>query len=78
MPVWGWILLIAFLSAAAVAAVMAIVRATHRLPAEEPVPSDHTNFAAPLPPDVAGAMTLRERDAEETSSRSRQSLSRNR
>jgi hypothetical protein len=52
MPVWAWILLIASLSALAVAAVMVIVRATHRLPDDEPLHGDHTNFAAPLPIDA--------------------------
>ncbi len=53
MPVWGWILLIAVLSALAVVAVGAIVRATHPLPADEPLPGNAENFAAPLPVDVA-------------------------
>jgi hypothetical protein len=64
MPVWGWILLIAFLSALAVAAVMAIVRATHRLPAEEPLHGDPANLAAPLPLDVAAADSMTERELE--------------
>jgi len=68
MPVWAWILLIASLSVLAVAAVMAIVRATHRMRADEPLHGDHTNFAAPVPLDVAAAdeLTARELDAEET------------
>jgi hypothetical protein len=68
MPVWCWVLLIASLSALAVAAVMAIVHATHRLPDEEPLHGDPENFASPLPHDVAAAdeLTARELDAEET------------
>jgi hypothetical protein len=68
MPVWGWVLLIACLSALAVAAVMAIVRATHRLPAEEPLHGDPANFAAPVPHHVATAdeLTARELDAEQS------------
>ena len=68
MPIWGWILLIAGLSALAVGAVFAIVRTTHRLPAREPLQGDPENIAAPLPLDVAAAdsMTVRERDAEQT------------
>jgi hypothetical protein len=67
MPVWAWVLLIASLSALAVAAVMAIVHATHRLPDEEPLYGDPANFAAPLPYDVASAEELkaRELDAEQ-------------
>jgi hypothetical protein len=67
MPVWGWILLIAFLSALAVGAVMTIVRATHRLPAEEPLHGDPADIAAPLPLHTAEAdsMTKRELDAED-------------
>jgi hypothetical protein len=68
MPVWGWVLLIAVLGALAVGAVMAIVRATHRLPSEEPLHGDHTNFASPLPLD---SLTERELEAEEASSRDR-------
>ena len=64
MPVWGWILLIAFLSALAVGAVMAVVRATHRLPAEEPLHGDPTNFAAPVPLDVAAADSMTDRELE--------------
>lgn len=80
MPVWGWVLLIASLSALAVAAVMAIVRATHRLPAEEPLHGDPANFAATVPHDVAAAhsMTARELEAEEAHTRSRETVSRGR
>jgi hypothetical protein len=78
MPVWGWVLLIAVLSALAVGAVLVIVRATHRLPHEEPLHGDAENFAAPLPLDTADSMTLRELDAEETRTNSHGALSRDR
>jgi hypothetical protein len=65
MPVWGWILVIVFLSALAVGLFLAVIRLTHRLPAEEPLHGNPTNFAAPLPLDVADAMTQRELEAEE-------------
>jgi hypothetical protein len=68
MPVWGRILLSAFLSALTVGAVLAIVRATHRLPAREPLHGNSANIAAPLPLDTAAAdeLTARELDAEQT------------
>ena len=69
MPFWGWILLIAFLGALALGAVMAIVRATHRLPAEEPLHGDPSNIADPLPLDVADSMTERELSDERSSER---------
>jgi hypothetical protein len=75
MPVWGWILLIAFLGALVVGAIAAIVRMTHRLPAEEPLHGRAENLAAPLPLDVADSMTARKLDAEEER---RSSLSRDR
>jgi hypothetical protein len=78
MPVWAWVLLIAVLSALAVGAVMAILRATHRLPHAEPLHGDAENFAAPLRVDTAESMTLRELDAEETHTNSRGALSRDR
>jgi hypothetical protein len=65
MPVWGWILVIAFLSALAVGSLFAIVRSAHRLPGEEPLHGHPTNLVAPLPLDVADAMTQRELEAEE-------------
>lgn len=64
MPVWGWVLLIACLSALAVAAVGLIARATHRLPAHEPLHGDAESFAAPLPHDVATREELTERELE--------------
>lgn len=70
MPVWGWILLIACLSALAVGAVMAIVRGTHRLRAEEPLHGDPADMAAPLPLHIADSMTERELDAERPRERS--------
>jgi hypothetical protein len=73
MPVWGWVLLIACLGALAVGAVMAIVRATHRLPAEEPLHGDPANFAAPVPHHVTAAdeLTAREVGDEQTREDSR-------
>ncbi len=78
MPVWAWVLLIAVLSVLAVGALMAILRATHRLPHEEPLHGDAEDFAAPLPLDTAESMTLRELDAEETHTNSRRALCRDR
>jgi hypothetical protein len=66
MPIWGWVLLIASLSALAVASVFVIVRATHRMRSEEPLQGDPTNIAASVPIHVAEAdsMTSRELEAE--------------
>jgi hypothetical protein len=66
MPVWGWVLLIAGLSVLLVAAVLGIVRATHRMRSHEPLHGDPTNVAAPVPVHVAEAdsMTARELEAE--------------
>ena len=58
MPVWGWVLLVAGLSALAIAAVGLVVRGTDKLPADEPLRGDRENFAASLPRD-----TLRGRDS---------------
>ena len=80
MPVWGWILLIAGLSALAVAAVFAIVHATHRrLPESEPLQGDPRDIASPLPLHVtdADAMTAREVE-EEQARRDGAAVSRNR
>ena len=66
MPIWGWVVLIACLSALLVAAVFTIVRATHRMRSHEPLHGDPTNIAAPVPMHVAEAdsMTARELEAE--------------
>jgi hypothetical protein len=66
MPVWGWVLLIAGLSALAVAAVLVIVRATHRMRSHEPLHGDPTDVAATVPMHVheADYMTSRELEAE--------------
>ena len=66
MPVWGWVLLIAGLSALAVAAVLLIVRATHSMRAHEPLHGDPTDVASPVPLHVSEAdgMTARELEAE--------------
>ena len=63
MPVWGWILLIACLSALTVAAVMAIVFGTHRLRSHAPLDGDPHDLAEPVPLDLvdADAPTNRER-----------------
>jgi hypothetical protein len=68
MPIWGWILLIAGLSALLVAAVAAIVHHTHRrLPANEAAQGDPGELTAPLPTHVVNAeedmMTARELEA---------------
>jgi hypothetical protein len=67
MPFWGWVLLIACLSLLLFAAVGVIIHGTHRrLPDDEPLQGDPTNFAAPVPLHVAEAdsMTARELEAE--------------
>jgi hypothetical protein len=66
MPVWGWVLLIAVLSALIVGAVAAIVHWTHRLRHDEPLHGDVENIAAPLPLEAFGRdeLTERELDAE--------------
>jgi hypothetical protein len=64
MPVWGWVLLIAVLCALAFVALGSIVRTTHKLPESEPLHGDPTNFAAPLPHDVATRDELTERELE--------------
>jgi hypothetical protein len=80
MPYWGWILLIAGLSALAVVALFSIVRTTHRMRAREPLHGDARDFAAPLPLDVAaGADGMTERELEaELRERSDASVSRDR
>jgi hypothetical protein len=78
MPYWGWILLIAGLSALAVASVYVITHATQRrLPDSEPLHGDHTDIAAPVPLHVAEAdsMTERELDAERSRDGSRAPVS---
>lgn len=62
MPVWGWVLLIAVLGGLLLAAVFAIAYRTRRARAQEPLHGDATNFAAPIPLDVA-------QEPEELSSR---------
>ena len=69
MPLWGWVLLIAGLSALAVAAIFAIVRTTHRLPKQEPLHGDHRDLAAPVPLDIADAHSMTARELEEERSR---------
>jgi hypothetical protein len=66
MPIWGWVLLIACLSGLAVASVFMIVRATHRMRAEEPLHGNPTDIAATVPIHVAEAdsMTSRELESE--------------
>lgn len=66
MPVWGWVVLIACLGVLLFAAVGAIIRGTHRLPENEPLHGDPTNFSAPVPMHVAEAdsMTARELETE--------------
>jgi len=66
MPVWGWVLLIACLGALVVAAILTIVRATHRMRSQEPLHGDPTNVAATVPMHVheADYMTSRELEAE--------------
>jgi hypothetical protein len=68
MPFWGWVLLIAGLSAFAVASVLAIVHHTHRrMPAREVAEGDPMDLSAPLPMSVHeehDAMTGRELEAE--------------
>ncbi len=65
MPFWGWVLLIAGLSALAVGSILAIVRTTHRLPAREPLHGDPQDLAAPVPLDVAEADSMTSRELEE-------------
>jgi hypothetical protein len=57
------------LSVLLIAAAIMIRHRTHRLPAAEPLHGDPENIAAPLPLDVADAMTARELAAEEESRR---------
>jgi hypothetical protein len=65
MPFWGWVLLIACLSVLLFAAVYAIVHHTHRrMPARQVTEGDALDLSAPLPSDVAEAMTARELEAE--------------
>jgi hypothetical protein len=66
MPVWAWVLLIAFLGALVVAAILLIVRATHRMRSQEPLHGDPTKVAATVPMHVheADYMTSRELEAE--------------
>lgn len=69
MPYWGWILLVAGLSALAVASVLAIVHHTHRrLPAQQAAEGDPESISAPLPAHVVTAqedlMTARELEDE--------------
>jgi hypothetical protein len=70
MPIWGWVLLIACLSALAIASVYAIVHTTHRrLPESEPLHGDHRDIAAPVPLHVAEADGMTERELEEERTR---------
>jgi hypothetical protein len=74
MPFWGWVLLIAGLSALAVASIFVIVHHTHRrMPARQTADGDATDLSAPLPRHVHAEQNLmterelqteRERDAE--------------
>ncbi len=66
MPLWGWVLLIACLSVLAFAAVLLIIRATHRMRSDQPLHGDPTDIAAAVPMHVAEAdyMTSRELEAE--------------
>jgi len=74
MPFWGWVLLIAGLSALAVAAIFVIVHHTHRrMPERQVAEGGATDLSAPLPSYVREeqeSMTdrelqvERERDAE--------------
>lgn len=66
MAVWAWILLIAVLSALAVAAVGLMVRVSHRLPHREPLHGDAEDFAAPVPLDVAKKDSVPADDREAT------------
>ena len=68
MPFWGWILLIAGGGLLALTALSVIVFGTHRLREDEPLHGEPDDFAAPLPPHVAAAdsMTERELEAERT------------
>jgi hypothetical protein len=65
MPFWGWVLLIACLSVLLFAAVYAIVHHTHRrMPARQVTEGDPLDLSAPLPSNIADAMTARELEAE--------------
>lgn len=64
MPVWGWILLIAVLSAVVVGSVAAIVHSAHRLRKDKPLHGDVENVAAPLPLEVLGRDELTEREVD--------------
>jgi len=71
MPFWGWVLLIAGLSALAVAAIFAIVHTTHRrLPESESLHGDPHDIASPLPLHVAEAASMTARELEEAHARS--------
>jgi hypothetical protein len=66
MPLWAWVLLIACLSVLLFAAVYAIVHHTHRrMPARQATEGSPGDLSAPLPSDVAEAMTAQELEAEE-------------
>ena len=71
MPFWGWVLLIAGLSALLFASVAAIVRGTHKLPAHEPLHGDPADLASPVPLHVAerDSMTARELEEERADDR---------
>lgn len=63
MPFWASMLLIAVLGTLAIVAIGLIVLGTHRrLPNEEPLHGDPTNFAAPLPLHIAEADSMTERE----------------
>jgi hypothetical protein len=66
MPFWGWVLLIAGLSAFAVASIFAIVHHTHRrLPARQVAEGDPMDLSAPLPKHIhEDVLTERELAAE--------------
>jgi hypothetical protein len=65
MPVWGWVLLIACLCALLVAAVLVIVRSTHRMRSREPLHGDPTNIAATVPVHVSEAESMTPRELED-------------
>jgi hypothetical protein len=73
MPVWGWVLLIAGLSALMVGALFAVVWGTHRLRTRRPLHGNVEDIAAPLPLDVAEAdgPTAREHEIENNGRASR-------
>jgi hypothetical protein len=75
MPFWGWVVLIAGLSAFAVASIFAIVHHTHRrLPARQVAEGDPMDLSAPLPKHIHeefDVMTERQLEAEREPERPR-------